>query len=118
MDEDIALAARDHHLDKPENIYTVVAKVADAISGARAGARKDTYEQYIARLEDLEKVAGDFPGIEKVYAIQAGREVRIFVTPNEVEITPLPLAKVLPVALNKNFIAREIKITVLRETKH
>jgi len=119
MDEDIAKAARDHHLDKPEGIYSVIAKVADAISGSRAGARKDTYEQYISRLEDLEKVAGDFPGIEKVYAIQAGREVRIFVSPNEIDdYAAFQLAKDVARKVEQELqYPGEIKVTVLRETK-
>ena len=119
MDEDIAKAARDHHMDKPEGIFSVIAKVADAISGARAGARKDTYEQYISRLEDLEKVAGDFPGIEKVYAIQAGREVRIFVSPNEIDdYAAYQLAKDVARKVEQELqYPGEIKVTVLRETK-
>ena len=59
-------------------------KAADAISGARVGARRDTYEQYVARLEELENTAKSFPGVEKVYAIQAGREIRVFVQPEEI----------------------------------
>lgn len=119
MDEDICEAARDHHLDKPTNVYTVIAKVADAISGSRVGARKDTYELYIARLEELEKVAGDFPGIEKVYAIQAGREVRIFVTPNEIDdYAAFQLAKDVARRVEQELqYPGEIKITVVRETR-
>ena len=76
MDEDICQAALTHHHDKPYNIYSSIAKAADAISASRVGARRDSYEHYIARLEDLEKTASGFAGIDKVYAIQAGREVR------------------------------------------
>jgi ribonuclease Y len=119
MDEDICKAARDHHLDKPDSIYSVIAKVADAISGSRAGARKDTYEQYITRLKDLEKVAGDFPGIEKTFAIQAGREVRIFVSPNEIDdYAAYQLAKDVARRIEQELqYPGEIKVTVLRETR-
>jgi len=119
MDEDICKAARDHHLDKPDSVFSVIAKVADAISGSRAGARKDTYEQYITRLKDLEKVAGDFPGIEKTFAIQAGREVRIFVSPNEIDdYAAYQLAKDVARRIEQELqYPGEIKVTVLRETR-
>ena len=85
LDEDTQNAAIHHHDDKPENLYTQIVKAADAISSSRIGARRDTYEQFVSRLEELEKTASDFPGIEKVYAIQAGREVRVFVKPEEID---------------------------------
>lgn len=119
MDEDLAQAALTHHLDKPYNIFATVVKAADAISGARFGARKDSYEQFVARLEELEKVAGDFPGIEKVYAIQAGREVRIFVKPNEIDdYAAYQLAKDIARKVEQELqYPGEIKITLLRETR-
>lgn len=119
MDEDLALAALTHHLDKPANIYATVVKAADAISGARFGARKDSYEQFIARLEELEKVASDFPGIEKVYAIQAGREVRIFVKPNEIDdYAAYQLAKDIARKIEQELqYPGEIRITLIRETR-
>jgi ribonucrease Y len=96
-----------------------VVKAADAISGARVGARKDSYEQFVARLEELEKVAGGFPGIEKVYAIQAGREVRIFVKPNEVDdYTAFQLAKDIAHKIEQELqYPGEIRITLIRETR-
>ncbi len=119
MDEDLAQAALTHHLDKPYNIYSVVVKSADAISGARFGARKDSYEQFVARLEELEKVAGEFPGIEKVYAIQAGREVRIFVKPGEIDdYAAYQLAKDIARKVEQELqYPGEIKITLIRETR-
>lgn len=78
-------AIRGHHDDHPEQFLTLIVKVADAISGARYGARKDTYERYVQRLEEIEKVVMAFPGTERAYAIQAGREVRVFVKPSEVD---------------------------------
>ena len=119
MDEDLAQASLTHHLDKPYNIYATIVKAADAISGARFGARKDSYEQFVARLEELEKVAGDFPGIEKVYAIQAGREVRVFVKPNEIDdYAAYQLAKDIARKIEQELqYPGEIKITLLRETR-
>ncbi len=119
MDEDICQAALTHHDDKPYNIYSSVAKAADAISGARVGARRDTYEQYITRLEDLEKTAGAFPGIDKVYAIQAGREVRVFVRPNEIDdYAAYQLAKDIAHKIEQELkYPGEIRVSLIRETR-
>ena len=119
LDEDVAQAAMTHHADKTYNIYASVVKAADAISGARMGARKDTYEHFVARLEELEKTAGSFPGIEKVYAIQAGREVRIFVKPNEIDdYSAFQLAKDIARKVEQELqYPGEIRITIIRETR-
>jgi len=119
MPEEIAYACIGHHEDKPKTLEAVINKVADAISGARPGARKDTYEQYVKRLEELEKVATSFPGVEKVYAIQAGREVRVFVRPQEIDDYAAyqmakEIAKKIEAELNY---PGEIKVTVIRETR-
>ncbi len=119
IDEDVAQAAKTHHDDHPYNIFSSIVKAADAISGARMGARKDTYEQFVARLEELEKVAGAFPGIEKVYAIQAGREVRIFVRPNEIDdYSAFQLAKDIARKIEQELqYPGEIRVTLIRETR-
>ncbi len=119
MDEDTCQAALTHHHDKPYNIYSSVTKAADAISASRVGARRDTYEQYVARLEDLEQTAGSFPGIEKVYAIQAGREVRVFVRPNEIDdYSAFQLAKDIAHKVEQELkYPGEIRVTVIRETR-
>ncbi len=119
MDEDICQAALTHHHDKPYNIYSSIAKAADAISASRVGARRDTYEQYVARLEDLEKTASVFPGIEKVYAIQAGREVRVFVKPNEIDdYAAFQLAKDIAHKIEQELkYPGEIRVTLIRETR-
>lgn len=119
MDDDVCQAARDHHLDKPESIYACVAKAADAISGARMGARKDSFEQFVARLEELEKTVNSFPGIDKVYAIQAGREVRVFVKPNEVDdYGAYQLAKDIAHKVEEELqYPGEIRINVIRESR-
>lgn len=119
MDEDIAQTALTHHNDKPFNIFATVVKAADAISGARFGARKDSYEQFIARLEELENVASSFPGIDKVYAIQAGREVRVFVKPKEIDdYAAYQLSKDIARKIEQELqYPGEIKITLIRESR-
>ena len=119
IDEEIAQAALTHHMDKPYNVYSSIAKAADAISSSRVGARKDSYEQFVARLEELEKVASSFMGIEKVYAIQAGREVRIFVKPNEIDdYAAYQLAKDVCRRIEQELqYPGEIRVTIIRETR-
>jgi ribonuclease Y len=119
FDEDTIDVAAHHHDDKPENVYTQIAKAADAISGARVGARRDTYEQYVARLEELEKTASDFPGIDKAYAIQAGREVRVFVKSEEIDdYAAYNLAKDIARKIeNELQYPGEIRVNVIRETR-
>lgn len=119
MDEDICQAALTHHMDKSFNIYSAITKAADAISATRVGARRDSYEQYVSRLQDLEKTASGFPGIDKVYAIQAGREVRVFVKPNEIDdYSAFQLAKDIAHKVEQELkYPGEIKISVIRETR-
>jgi len=119
IDEETADAAAHHHDDHPEMLITQIVKAADAISGAREGARRDTYEQFVARLEEIEKTASDFPGIEKVYAIQAGREVRVFVKPDAVDdYQAYNLAKDIARKIeNELQYPGEIRVNVIRETR-
>lgn len=119
LDEDMQDAALHHHEDKPDRLITQIVKAADAISGSRVGARRDTYEQYVARLEELEKTASDFPGVEKVYAIQAGREVRVFVKPDAVDdYQAYNLAKDIARRIeNELQYPGEIRVMVIRESR-
>jgi len=108
-----------HHEDRPDGLISVIVKVADAISAARPGARRDTFEQYIQRLEELEKIATGFEGIEKAYAIQAGREVRIFVTPDKIDdLAAIKVAKEIAQKIEQELkYPGEIKVNVIREMR-
>jgi len=119
LPEEIIIPIATHHEDAPPTLEAVIVKVADAISGARPGARKDTYEQYLQRLEDLEKVATSFDGIEKAYAIQAGREIRVFVAPDKVDdLAALKLAQAIAKKIEEELkYPGEIKVNVIREKR-
>lgn len=108
-----------HHDDKPRGLISIIVKVADAMSGARPGARHDSFERYIQRLEELEKIAASFDGIEKTYAIQAGREVRVFVTAEEVDdFKAHELAREIAKKIEAELkYPGEIKVNVIREMR-
>ncbi|MEI6835338.1 MAG: ribonuclease Y [Candidatus Falkowbacteria bacterium] len=108
-----------HHDDKPASLISVIVKVADAISSARPGARNDNYENYIQRLEELEKIALSFDGVEKTYAIQAGREVRVFVKAEETDdIKAHDLARDIAKKIETELkYPGEIKVNVIRELR-
>jgi ribonuclease Y len=119
LSEEIIAPIEKHHEDNPGDIISVIVKVADAISSSRPGARNDSFEQYIQRLEELEKIATSFSGIEKVYAIQAGREIRVFVDSSEVnDIKAHDLARDIAQKIEQELkYPGEIKINLLRETR-
>ena len=120
VDEEVIHAMECHHGDfEPQSVEAFIIKAADAISGARPGARKDTYERYLKRLEDLENVANNFPGVEKTYAIQAGREVRVFVTPEKIDdLGAVKLAREIAEKVEDELkYPGEIKVNVIRETR-
>jgi len=108
-----------HHEDRPRGLLAIVVKVADAISAARPGARHDSFEQYIHRLEELEKIATSFDGVEKSYAIQAGREVRVFVEPTKIDdLSAYTLAKDIAKKIEAELkYPGEIKVNVIREMR-
>ena len=97
----------------------MIVQVADAISGARPGARRDSVENYLKRLEDLETIAKSFPGVEKAYALQAGREIRIFVTPDKIsDLDAQKAAREIAVRIeNELKYPGEIKVVVIRESR-
>ncbi|MFZ5774364.1 MAG: ribonuclease Y [Thermodesulfobacteriota bacterium] len=113
-----AIAA--HHEDvEPDSVLDVLVQAADALSGARPGARKEMLESYVKRLEDLEKIANSFKGVEKSYAIQAGREVRIIVdssmvTDAEAMLVSKDIVKKIEQELTY---PGQIRVTVIRETR-
>ncbi len=119
LPEEVAYMAIAHHEDNPGSLEGIINKVADALSGARPGARKDTYENYLQRLTELEEVAGSFEGIEKVYAIQAGREVRVFVTPDKIDdLAAMKLARDIAGKIEEELkYPGEIKVNVIRENR-
>lgn len=119
LPEEVAYIAIAHHEDAPHTLEGVVAKVADAISGARPGARKDTYENYVQRLDELEAVANAFEGVEKTFAIQAGREIRVFVTPEKIDdLGMMKLAKDIAGRIEEELkYPGEIKVNVIREKR-
>jgi ribonucrease Y len=119
MPEEIAYQCIGHHEDQPKTLEAAIVKAADAISGSRPGARKDSIEQYIQRLEELEKVATSFDGVEKAYAIQAGREIRVFVTPDKIDdFAAVKLAREVANSIEKELqYPGEIKVTVIREKR-
>ncbi len=112
-------AAFCHHDDNPPTLEALIVKTADCISGGRPGARKDSYEQYIQRLEELESTAKQFHGVSKVYAIQAGREIRVFVEPEMVDdYAAHNLARDIAKQIEEDLkYPGEIKVNVIRETR-
>ncbi|MGO3751339.1 MAG: ribonuclease Y [Peptoniphilaceae bacterium] len=118
--EGVINAIQSHHGDvEAKFVESILVQAADAISAARPGARRETVESYIKRLEKLEEIANSFDGIEKSYAIQAGREVRIIVKPevvSEAEIT-LTARKIVKRIENELDFPGQIKVNVIRETR-
>jgi len=120
VEEPIVQAMQSHHEEYPyETPESIIVQVADAISGGRPGARRDTVENYLKRLADLEEIADSFPGIEKSYAIQAGREVRIFVRPDEVtDLEAKKMAREIALRIeNELKYPGEIRVHVIRESR-
>jgi len=120
IDKSIVLAMQSHHEEYPyETPEAVIVQVADAISGGRPGARRDTVDRYLERLGDLERLAGAFPGVEKVYAIAAGREIRIFVNPGKVsDLAMHTLARNIAKRIQEELkYPGEIKVNIIRENR-
>jgi len=109
-----------HHNDvEPQTVIACIVQAADAISAARPGARRENVENYVKRLEKLEELTSSFQGVEKAYAIQAGREVRIMVKPEEVtEDNMIILARDIARKIeNELEYPGQIKVNLIRETK-
>ncbi len=119
-DERIITAMKSHHEDYPyETIEAIIVQTADAISGGRPGARRDSVENYLKRLQELETLVNAFPAVEKSYALQAGREIRIFVTPEKVSDAEAKLmARDIAIKIEQELkYPGEIKVTMIRETR-
>ncbi len=119
LPEEVAYMSTAHHEDKPRTLEGIIVKIADAISGSRPGARRDSFEDYIQRLTELEDTAKSFAGVEKAYAIQAGREIRVFVSPEEIDdykatILARDIANKIEAELKY---PGEIKVTIIREKR-
>jgi len=112
-------AIAEHHGEaETSTVMGFIVAAADAISGSRTGARRESLEQYLKRVKDLEDIAADFPGVEKTFAIQAGREVRIMVKPDKVDdLTAVRLARDISKKIEESLTyPGQIKVVVIRET--
>jgi ribonuclease Y len=118
-DKVVNIIASHHHEIDQESVEAVIVEAADAISGARPGARREDLEQYIKRLRALENIANSYNGVEKSYAIQAGREVRIIVKPNQIDdVEAHRMAKNIAQQIEETMqYPGQIRITVIRETR-
>ncbi len=129
LDERVIEAIESHHHDTdvaehathraPLSVEALIVDAADGISGGRPGARKDSYENYVKRLTDLENIANSYPGIEKTYAIQGGREIRVFAKPKELDdLACQKLARDIATRLEQELkFPGEIRVAVIRETR-
>lgn len=120
VDERVILAMRAHHEEYPyETPESIIVQVADALSGARPGARRDSIENYIKRLADLEKIATSLAGVEQAFAIAAGREIRVLVNPTALnEYESNTLARTIAHNIEERLrYPGEIKVHVIRETR-
>ena len=120
IDTRVIQAMQSHHEEYPyETPESIIVQVADAISAGRPGARRDTVERYLDRLGDLERIAKGFEGVEKVYAIQAGREIRVFVNPGKVrDLEMHKLARDIAKRIQEELrYPGEIKVNVIRENR-
>lgn len=108
-----------HDLDKADTLFPMIVNAADAVSAARPGARRETLENYIKRLEGLESIATSFPGVEKSYAIQAGREIRIIVEPEKVnDSSAVLLARDIASRIEQDMeYPGQVQVTVVRESR-
>jgi ribonuclease Y len=118
--EEVALAAEQHHDDvEATTTEAIIVRVVDAISASRPGARNISAENFAERMKDLENVANGFPGIDKSYAISAGREIRVFVKPGQIDdLSAIKLARDIATKIESSMqYPGTIKVNVIRETR-
>ena len=119
-DEKIIKAMQSHHEEYPyESLESRIVQTADSISGGRPGARRDSVENYLKRLKELEAIATSFKGVEKSFALQAGREIRIFVKPEKIsDLEAKQMAKDIATKVEEELkYPGEIKVNVIRESR-
>ena len=117
---DIIHAIEAHHGDvEPQTITAIIVQAADAISAARPGARREDLENYIKRLEKIEEIAKSFTGVEKAYAVQAGREIRVMVKPEEVNDDGMKIiAREMAAKIQEDVkYPGQIKVNIIRESR-
>jgi ribonuclease Y len=112
------IASHHHEVDQ-ESVEAIIVEAADAISGARPGARRESLEQYVKRVRALEEIANSFEGVQQSFALQAGREVRIIVRPEAVDdLAALQLSRNIAKKIEETMTyPGQIKVTVIRETR-
>jgi ribonuclease Y len=109
-----------HHGEvEPQSVEAILVELADALSGGRPGARRESLESYIKRIESLEAIASSFPGVAQAFAIQAGREIRVIVKPEEVDdLAIIQLSREIARKVEENLeYPGQIKVTVIREIR-
>lgn len=120
LPEEVVNCIAEHHEDKPfSSVESIICYIADAISGARPGARREDVEGYIKRIEDIEKIATSFEGVDKVFAVAAGREVRVIVFPDKISDDELPkLTHDIAERISKEvMVPGQVKVTAIREVR-
>jgi ribonuclease Y len=115
----VTAIASHHHEAAQESVEAVIVEVADAISGSRPGARRESLELYVKRIRTLEEIAASFKGVQQSYALQAGREVRIIVEPEDVDdLAAIEMSKSIAKKIEETMqYPGQIKVTVIRETR-
>jgi ribonuclease Y len=115
----VNIIASHHHEVEQESVEALIVEAADAISGARPGARRESLEQYLKRVRALEDIANSFTGVSQSYALQAGREVRIFVKPEDIDdLASIRLARDIAKKIEETMqYPGQIRVTVIRETR-
>jgi ribonucrease Y len=120
LPEGVIRAVAEHHDDKPSTVAGVIVQIADSISGSRPGARYEDYESYVKRMRGLEEIAQSFEGVERAFAISAGREIRVIVKPdeiNDVQATKLSHDIAERIETEQTY-PGTVKVVVIRETRN